>query len=261
MASVEFIQKRIAGKEAEIAKLEKKMERILKAQEGNWEINNPYSYSEYDLRVTTHDLEAAKEALADYQDKLYVETQKAASRNIPAILDFLDQWKTRVMDYYKEEFKQHLIAREEWYAYDHRHTEWSNREGHKMYKENREEYDRISKEYRQKREAYRSRWNFITPYINYTYDMSTGQRGYFFDEEKFQKVLDQEANAKYDFIVERTNAIVGQITDASDLKVGNKGDLNGIIIGTDGKAKVETIGAAGYNIQCFHYRTLIKEVK
>ena len=45
--------------------------------------------------------------------------------------------------------------------------------------------------------------------------------------------------------------------DASYLSIKNV-NLNGYIIGKDGKATVETIGAAGYNIQIYHYRTLIK---
>ena len=77
------------------------------------------------------------------------------------------------------------------------------------------------------------------------------------DVNKLRKDLDQEAAQKYDNIIERTNTIVGQITDASNLSVGASGDLNGYIIGTNGTAKVTTIGAGGYNIQCYHFRTLI----
>ena len=71
------------------------------------------------------------------------------------------------------------------------------------------------------------------------------------------KDLDKEADAKYDDIVNRTIELVGKIIDASNLSIGMKGDLNGVIEGEKGKAKVETIGAGGYNIQCFHFRTLI----
>ena len=78
---------------------------------------------------------------------------------------------------------------------------------------------------------------------------------------KLEKDLTREAERKYDFIIERTNAIVGTITDASNLKIGAKDDLNGYIIGEKGTAKVQTIGAGGYNIQCFHFRTLINEMK
>ena len=77
--------------------------------------------------------------------------------------------------------------------------------------------------------------------------------------DKLSKDLDEEANRKYDFIIERTNAIVGEITDASGLSVGSKQDLNGYIVGKRGVAKVQTIGAGGYNVQCFHFRTLIHE--
>lgn len=77
-------------------------------------------------------------------------------------------------------------------------------------------------------------------------------------ESKLLKDLKAEANAKYDDIIERTNKIVGEITDASELRINAKGNLDGIISGTRGKASVTTIEAGGYNIQCYHFRTLIK---
>ena len=58
----------------------------------------------------------------------------------------------------------------------------------------------------------------------------------------------------------RVVAFTGEITDASGIRWGGK-CLDGIIIGKEGKAIVETIGAGGYNIQRWHLRTLVKEVK
>ena len=95
MASIEFITKRIEGKKKEIAKLESKLARIEKAAASNWE-NNPYYYNESDLKWTTRDLEDARAALADYEKKFAAETDKAASRNVPAIIEFLEGWKKRV---------------------------------------------------------------------------------------------------------------------------------------------------------------------
>ena len=107
--------------------------------------------------------------------------------------------------------------------------------------------------------AAHAHWNFLDRYIEKK--NINGKREYSINSELLQKDLDYEANCKYDFIIERVNEIVGQITDASHLSVGNKGDLNGIIIGAKGKASVKTIDAGGYNVQCYHFRTLVEEVK
>lgn len=99
MASIDFIQKRIAGKEKEIDKLEKKLARIWRAKESNWE-NNPYFYDERDLIWTRQDLEAARQGLAKYQAELEAALEKANSRNVPAILEFLEIWKQRCTEFY-----------------------------------------------------------------------------------------------------------------------------------------------------------------
>ena len=250
MASIDFIKARIEGKEKEIAKLEKKLERIHKAQATNWEVN-PYYYGEYDLRCTTKDLESAKAGLTKYQEQLAAEIEKANSRNIPAIVEFLDMWKARVTEYYHDQFDKYLVASASFKAFQHKYVEWSNRESWKTKRENPEEYKRITDEYNKRRDAYRAKWNFIFEYVD----------GDTFNDAKLAKDLQRDADAKYDFIIERTNAIVGEITDATNLYIGHKGDLNGYIIGTRGTAKVETIGAGGYNIQCYHFRTLINAMK
>lgn len=75
-------------------------------------------------------------------------------------------------------------------------------------------------------------------------------------------------NAKFAKILvlnlyKRVRDITGEITDARGLHVtmGNNGYavINGNIIGKDGRAVVESIGAGGYNIQRWHIRTLVKQ--
>ena len=52
--------------------------------------------------------------------------------------------------------------------------------------------------------------------------MFRGGNDYKVDLEKRQRDLDRKADCKYDFIIERTNVIVGQITDAGGLSIGKK---------------------------------------
>jgi len=245
MASIEYITKRIEGKQKEITKLEKKLARIVKAQESNWQ-NNPYYYTENDLKWTSKDLEAAKEALAKYQADLITETEKNNSRNVEAIIRFLNMWAERVFAMYEQSYQDFLLDKAEYLRMNHEYCEWHNNGGWKD--PNREE---INRKYREFDKTYHMKWNWIFPY-----ETKNG-----LNKEKLLKELDQEKKAKYDDIIERTNKICGTIKDATGLRVGEKGELNGMVIGERGNARVETIGAGGYNIQCYHFRTLIHEVK
>lgn len=247
MASMEFIQKRIEGKEKEIVKLTKKMERIRKAEATGWEVN-PYYYGERDIRITTRELEDAQKALDSYKAQMAAETEKANSRNIPAIVEFLEMWQSRVRESYIEALPRYIEARAEYFAFNKEYCNWFNYE---RMNATPEEIKAKREENRKVEKKFKSSWNWITPYIKDKDQL---------DLDKLNKDLKKEADAKYDFIIERTNAIVGTITDASNLHIGAKGDLNGYIIGERGTAKVETIGAGGYNIQCYHFRTLIHKM-
>lgn len=87
---------------------------------------------------------------------------------------------------------------------------------------------------------------------------------------QFMRITDQEIEEtnKKDMehlilnLLERVTEKTGKITDASGLIVtsGNQGYavINGLVIGENGNAVVESIGAGGYNIQRYHIRTLVK---
>jgi hypothetical protein len=257
MATVEFIEKRIAGKEKELEKLNKKLERIRKVEAQGWEDPNPYYYHESDLKWTLKDIEAAQKALDSYKAQLISEQEKASSRNVPVIIEFLNNWRTRVIEFHTEKFKE---------CYEEKQLVRD------LYNSNSEDYNTAKDIFHKKCYGYYERKDFINrwgkpdhtdvkikdgeyewlkPYIHEsTLDEAMA---------KFKKDIDKEWIRKYDFIIERTNAIVGQITDASNLRIGAKHDLNGYIIGTKGTAKVQTIDAGGYNIQCYHFRTLINK--
>lgn len=250
MATVEYIKNRIDGKVREIAKLQAKLERIRKAQATNWEVN-PYYYSESDLKWALKDLEAAQKSLTKHTDDLKVAEQKANSRNIQVIIDFLDGWKNRVRSFYTEKFPQYIEEKKEMYKNVHESIE-------PLYYSRDVETRKAAREQDRKiRKAFSDKWNWITEYEDHKLNAEKTHYESCLNIDKLNKDLDEEANRKYDFIIERTNQIVGTITDASALSIGAKGDLNGLIYGTNGVAKVTTIGAGGYNIQCYHFRTLI----
>lgn len=256
MASKEFILKRIAGKEAEISKLNKKLERILKAEASNWE-NNPYSYSDYDKRITLKDLSRAQEALAEYQAQLTTANEMEASRNVPAITEFLTAWKAHVTEFYTSLFSKYPEALKQYHE-DMKPYTMDYYKELQFKKQQPDAWREWNTAKKMIKEAFTVRFACIAPYIDIVYNPSTQRYDQFaLNTDKMNKDLQTEYDRKYDFIIARTNEIVGQITDASNLSVGLKGDLNGYIIGTKGCCSVKTIGAGGYNIQCYHFRTLI----
>ncbi len=270
MASVEFIQSRIAGKEKEIEKLSKKIERIRKAESTGWTVN-PYYYSESDLRCALRNVEEAENSLAKYREALAAEEEKANSRNVPAILEFLEKWKATcihhygaaLMEYFAEQkYVRGLFKDAEAYGYGSPEYKAAYAEAKvasdAFYCKRRGYYktveaERGGRKHRTEVKVKDGEYEWLSPYSQ--------QRTYEEAMQKLKKDLELEAVRKYDFIIERTNAIVGEITDATALKLGEKDDLNGYVIGTRGVASVKTIGAGGYNIQCFHFRTLINRVK
>jgi len=245
--TIETLEKRIAGKQKAIATLEKKIERINAAKATNW-VKNPYWYTERDLEIAQKELAREHEALAQYEEDLQKEHEKANSRNVKVLVDFLEVWKEKSIEYFWEEKERYEVAKKEYYAKDHELTDRYNSRSRLGL--TREESKALWNEMRENSNNFRAAWVHVTQFNH-------GSKPW---DETMQKDIEIEKNRKYDDIIERTNAIVGQITDASNLKVGAKGDLNGYIIGTRGKAKVQTIGAGGWNIVRFHFRTLIHKM-
>ena len=285
MASIEFLTKRIEGAEEKISKkqntitkkvalIEKKNAQI--AKEAN---ENERRWMEFDVRHLQEDIQRlgreikeAQESLDGYKAQLTAEEEKAASRDVKVILDFLANWKRKMFDYYNECLVPCYQMRDEVKTigknlHNFRYCTPEYDEAYEVYKELHDKYitkvsgyyedvefvNRWGKPDKKRVKVREGEWEYLRPYdCCDSYEQATA---------KLNADLQQEADRKYDFIIERVNFICGKITDATGLKVGAKGDLNGNIIGERGVAHVQTIGAGGYNIQCFHFRTLIHEVK
>lgn len=161
---------------------------------------------------------------------------------IQVIVDFLNNWEDEVREFFIENSKEYFELRQ---------------------KES-EEYQKFKAEH--PRDRYTSSWNsFIRDYYkdihSITKEITLNSREWKIDEDRLNKILEREKQNKYEILEKRVKDICGEIQDASNLYIGKNGELNGFIIGDKGKAKVETIGAGGYNIQCFHYRLLVNPVK
>lgn len=103
---------------------------------------------------------------------------------------------------------------------------------------------------------------------NLTYNVYTRQGKV--DEKRLNDILDKDIELKYKALEAKIKKVCGEIVDASGLRIAGNGMINGYIVGTEGKAYVETIVAGSYNQnvivntkhgQIAHYRVIIHKVK
>jgi len=73
-----------------------------------------------------------------------------------------------------------------------------------------------------------------------------------------EKVLTREVDRKKKQFIARVEKKAGKFTKTNLLKIGVDGSLNGFVKGEIKTVEVSTIYAGGYNIQCLHYRVLVK---
>ena len=172
------------------------------------------------------DLYDARLCLEKYRKALKAEEDKEATFNqLPQVLI---------------DFKNHLIDR--WDRFD----QWKREEIKRIYRDSSIKYEERS---------YKLRNQFGTGWYEFMYLTDT----------QIHNANVKAAELIVMNLVNRTIELCGQITDCSDLSLesDNQGYLiiNGLVIGESGKARVESIGAGGYNIQRYHIRVLVKPVK
>lgn len=258
---LETLKNRIESYKIKLKKLNKKLTRILKAEQSNYEENNPYYYSDYDKRVTLRDITECKAQIEKYQSDLDVAVEKENSRNVQIIIDFLQDWRESVYREYESAMRSADKFRSDLRKV---HSSGNMEEFKSMstvmhdrlygtYK-----YENVHNSYTKRDEKVKVKveegiWEFVRDYFNYSQNIEECLQRLFSD-------LVEEANRKYDFIISRVNKYVGEIIDADNLTIGSNGELNGIIIGKNGKCKVNTIIANG-PIRIAHFRVLVKGVK
>ena len=124
-----------------------------------------------------------------------------------------------------------------------------------------ERWDRWDKERRDKiRADYNSMgWKEFSRYYTHA-DVELKSKS---DEQIHENNLQAAENLIIDLIY-RVRKITGEITDWSDIRAtagtGGFTVLNGLVIGKEGRASIESITAGGYNIQRLHIRVLVHSV-
>ena len=215
----------------------------------NWELDN-----------AVQDLYDTKLTLEKYQNMLNLELAKEDEFNnnrIQVIWEFLLNYKEQVAEYIRD----NLSVLNEYYEVNTKMCDWHNNNRYKVYsgEMTKEEYNRVYNELDKRAKELQAN---IHPYTREcaTKDYSKENSERYIDEVKLEEILLKDCKARYFQLVNEVTNITGIIMDAQDLRI-RAGELNGIIIGEKGKAKVQTFSAGGWNIQCYHYRTRVDEVR
>lgn len=208
-----------------------------------------------ELRYANRDLEEAKAQLENYKNMLEKETGKKdelQTNKVEVIWEFLLNWKKEVIDFWSTVEVKYI---QKFLELNKQSSDLHNNHYSLI---NSGEYteETYKKKYNDLREKEKAARKNVNELVYKFYNVGTQS----LDMDSVNKFLDKEVEARYFKLVNDVKKITGNITDARHLSISSKGDLNGYIVGELGTAKVQTIGAGGYNIQCFHYRTLVREL-
>lgn len=282
---IEDIQDRITKKQAQIEKINKRIKKWEDAKTEkafrkhyDWFIHSEDEYPgikerffdsyikecEVEKHRAERDLQDAMNQLQKYQGMLQGETVKANTEKIPAIVDFLEEWKKQATAYIEKDMelvnKYHKVERE----YTTKYNDWTYRKEHK------EEISDLGKQIRYLRDTIHP-WTFEVQANTYEKD-ENGYSKWVKSEvnySKLKEILDKEAENKYWDLVNRIQKLAGTIVDAQMLKIGPKGNLEGVVVGDQEKVHVETIVAGGWNAgrivnvkrgPIAHYRTIVNVI-
>ncbi|QST02771.1 hypothetical protein IMZ31_19670 (plasmid) [Pontibacillus sp. ALD_SL1] len=290
MANIETLKERVAKAEEKVEKKKRTIERhkkqLCKKQEKlirkgidlerledyKWDENGAGSihYGDIcdverkasDIKGAERKLSEAMNILKNWQEKLQKEESQETfvSQQAPeVIVTFLAQWKELA-------HKWHINRYENYQEYKKQLDEEAEEAERQYNKENGISYGNW---HNHKRETYLKElgldWRTVKRKKAHFAGGTVQKMDQFYSEKERLKylegVLEEERRAKLLDLIHRIQHVTGTILDASELSISEAGNLNGIIIGEKAKAKVETIGAGGYNIQVFHFRTLVHNIK
>lgn len=197
------------------------------------------------------DLGDAKATLNKYNEQLKKLEEFTNAEKIKVIWDFLTTWKEKAYNYIVKNVEEYFKLKQN---YDQAEDEYLEKVKDEI--ENAPFNKKMTVKVRlinAFKEKYYKNIDALTKEVYLSYGR--------YDDEKLKKILDKDVQHKYTKFISQIEKKAGAIKDVTGLRIGLKGDINGYVIGDKSKVHVETITAGGYNIQCFHYRTLVNNIK
>jgi hypothetical protein len=219
----------------------------------------------YDIKWLQDDIRTSNNKLKDLESQLktlYGQKEKTEKidniERIPVIEEFLEQWKVKAIEWYKKDYNR-LLNYLKKFAENKKEMEivlkaWKVENGFSEWSWNKAIREK-EKELEIDTDSYNKGLKWFKGLTLKLYENKNNW------ESLLEKEIEQDKNNKRALFISRVKEITGTIQDASRLEIGMNGEINGIVTGEKGKAKVETISAGGYNIQCWHFRVLVHEYK
>jgi len=248
----ERLIKMLDNAEIKLTKAHKSLDRLNKELQKRVVENGFIEILESDIKRKKREISDIEKSIEGYREKL-----KAVQsiEEIPVLREFIDNWKILAIEYYVKQYNK-LMEYKNWLEQQEEiFRQWiEETTGHKYFgsysatKENEEKRKELKIDYETKR--LHMSIHFDAVILNIGMHDNEWQ-------ERINKIVNYEANRKYISFLNRIKKAVGKTLDCSSLYIANNLEINGIVSGELGKAKVETITAGGHNIQCFHYRVLV----
>lgn len=278
MANIELLQGRIAKSKEKVEKIKSTIERHKKALEKKkisgekWEIER----KEDDIVQSNKKLAAAEAILEKWEKSLSIELEKQRfieGKTPETIKDFLETWKENAIEWHLKKYEAYQKFKEELNKKEYElriqciketpeYERYVGFIGDKLFRPinlipRKPIDDFLKKEGFDWRGIEKRKTMFAGANVIRMDSMRSNKA----EREKWIKdLIERDKQTKMFELINRISGEIGKIKDASELVVNQKGNLDGVIHGEKGSVELNTIGAGGFNIQCFHYRTLLKKL-
>lgn len=195
-----------------------------------------------------------------------IKTGEQVISEIPELRKFLEDWKEKCIEWNEKKCKEAMKAFPEYFEaaeeidYKKEHIDYKN-----------DDWKALEKQYREERahvyDGFEALFGMCWEWV----EVKRKSNGYKekdtlvsmkFKADECRKHYEQMAKDYYDEYCMEATSRVGKVSRVIEPNFdGVAGTFNAVFVGEKGKVKVQTVTAGGYNIQCFHLRTLWNIIK